>query len=345
MADGLPETVPAPRGSVPRGRSAPQPRVTWRRAPTSGTIPGSNVPRPKAPKFDPTFRIPNRAPEYVARKPAPKPVRKPRASVKPVRKLPKRKQGELVRKVAGRVGKSLAHWTPKLFVLARYYNPLVRILGEALGATERNADRARAMELQQLDALAARALRRSEPQRGRVAVSRPVVRPSQSQQVAPRSRPISPPQRAPIPQILSPVRTSPEGVATPKNSPKSPSAPVRRPSPTPRGSPRFQFWPSPLLSPQLAPQVAYDYLTAVRKPGVASPPGQAARPGQPGQRRQDKCKCPKPRKPKAPRAGRGFFIVSRAGKETRKYWKTGKYHTKEYKDASNPSRSFGGRSR
>jgi hypothetical protein len=49
-----------------------------------------------------------------------------------------------------------------------------------------------------------------------------------------------------------------------------------------------------------------------------------------------RCRCPKPKKA---RPGRGFFRVTKQGTVRKTYWKTGKKHTKEYRDASNPSRS------
>jgi hypothetical protein len=84
-------------------------------------------------------------------------------------------------------------------------------------------------------------------------------------------------------------------------------------------------------NPQLALAPKFD-LTPFNAAGVRS--SAANRPA------SGKCKCPPAKKAKKQRPGRGFFVVSPSGLERRKYWKTGKNHTKEYRNARNTSRDF-----
>jgi hypothetical protein len=126
----------------------------------------------------------------------------------------------------------------------------------------------------------------------------------------------------------------------PKSSPKSAKSPAVNP---------FQnIFVAPRAPPEL-PLLTRFKMPGVKSPLVFSPPSFArgtlqlpkydplAQPRPETERKR--CRCPKPKKAKP---GRGFFRVDQGGQVRKTYWKTGKHHNKEYRSASNSSRSVSG---
>jgi hypothetical protein len=186
-----------------------------------------------------------------------------------------------------------------------------------------------------------------------VVAPKPVVREAPNPLTNPQKLPEKVPRAAPQPEISAPK--NPANVVRPENRPGS--RPQNPPLKIPKSPPKSLFSPPKidlrnLFRPtNLIPDLPN--LTRFKGPGVKSPltiPG--SRPGvgtlqlprfdplaQPrAEPDRKRCKCPKPKKAKP---GRGFFRVLANGQTRKKYWKTGKNHTKEYRDASNSSRNVG----
>jgi len=352
VADELPSpsTIPAPDYR----RRTPQPTVTRRERPRSPYVPGSTVKRPRlepAPRG--TYKPPPKPVYKYKPKPKPKAVlRKPIPKPKPLA-YQRRAANELLK----RAGKSAASWVPKILLLGRYANPFYDV-GELLVRTVLgNSKLARQREYADLDAAAWRTLNRAaHPQH---AVTR-------DQRVKPyhAPRPISqnpvlqknPGVKSEKFEVSSQVFARTSEVLTPARAPAGGSRPSTPLPKSPQSSPKLsnnfaknlfqnqfpQFKTNlltstltkPAAQPQLALAPKFD-LTPINARGVRSSAVRSQPLGQkPG------CKCPATKKDKKLRSGRGFFVVSPSGLERRKYWKTGKNHTKEYRNARNTSRDF-----
>lgn len=286
--------------------------------------------------------------------PAPRPQeprrgRRPRRTPKPI--VTRRERPRVSKPVPKPVGSGRSSWLPRALALARYSGPVQLVIQETINQLLRQSKRAGDLERSALDSQLWRLTHPDSHVRGRyrrqaAVVPKPRVEtrpnPVSNPATAPKIAPRAAPKPASAPQKLPEIAPRPVGrpVSRPRPAPKNlpKSAPKSRFSP-----PKFDF--RNVFNVPTGPQV----LTRFRTPGVKSPltlPG--TRPGvgtlqlprfdplaQPRPETERKrCKCPKPKKAKP---GRGFFRVLANGQVRRKYWKTGKNHTKEYRDARNPS--------
>jgi len=245
-------------------------------------------------------------------------------------------------------GPSPSSWTPRLLALARYASPIQLVLQELINNLLRQSKRAGDIERTSIDVGLWRIIHPDSHVRGRPRrkpapavrtapnpLTRPDARPKPTAKPAPKPAP----EPLNLPRILTPPRPAPG--ARPRPAPR----PAPKPAPNPgfpllKSPPRIYFRPPP-------PITDIPLLTRFKAPGVKSPlsmPG--TRPGvgtlqlprfdplaQPrAEPDRKRCRCPKPKKAKP---GRGFFRVTASGQVKRKYWKTGKHHTREYRDASN----------
>jgi len=330
VADELPQPGTAPPPDD-RRRRTPAPKITYRERPASPYVPGSTVKRPPlTPPAGPRFRDRPRPP-VVRTQPVAAPARKPKRKARAKPPGFKSRINPLLRSA----GRTAASWTPKVLTAARFFLPQLELVSNILVRSVASGyQRARHQEYSDIDLAAFRWLRSVEPYRGpsRRSVARsPLVNPVKA--TAPRvlSRPAAAVKPAPQPKIQPPP-TAPR-LRPPVSRPRAPPRKVTPPRPAGRPFRLPNPFSNPFLAPQLAPQL--DPLTRFETLGVPLPkPRTRPQPNPSTQPRRQRCACPKPKKPKKGRPGRGFFTVTRTGKETRKYWKTGKYHDKEYRDAS-----------
>jgi hypothetical protein len=253
--------------------------------------------------------------------------------------------------------------TPKLLTAIRFVGPFLgptyEVLAELAASMVRKSDMARRIEQRSLDYRLERTIHPDAGgQRGHRASVHSVkpiarVKPVAKAQPNPLTRvePVTRPSEVSKVSTAAKPALEPQPVQLPKVEPGS--RPFSRSLPVAKAAPRFEvnFEKFFQIAPR-GPLLDNPLLTRFKSPSVKSPltlpnPGNqvglvqlpSASPfAQPqANPRTDKCRCPKPKKLKS---GRGFFVVSPSGLERRKYWKTGKDHNKEYRNARNTSRDF-----